>query len=63
MSHRAWSISWSAVADHGADVSYRGPDCYSFTYGGVHFVGLNSVDIDDQWVVTVNGGLRRRRQR
>lgn len=26
---------------------YRGPDYYSFTYGGVHFVGLNSVDIDD----------------
>ncbi len=28
---------------------FRGPDYYSFTYGGVHFVGLNSVDIDDQW--------------
>ncbi|MDB4914606.1 MAG: hypothetical protein JWM95_2250 [Gemmatimonadetes bacterium] len=28
---------------------YRGPDYYSFTYGGMHFVGLNSVDIDDQW--------------
>jgi hypothetical protein len=28
---------------------YRGPDYYSFTYGGVHFVGLNTVDIDDQW--------------
>lgn len=28
---------------------YRGPDYYSFNYGGVHFVGLNSVDIDDQW--------------
>jgi hypothetical protein len=27
----------------------RGPDYYSFTYGGVHFVGLNTVDIDDQW--------------
>ena len=27
---------------------YRGPDYYSFTYGGVHFVGLNSVDIADQ---------------
>lgn len=23
---------------------YLGPDYYSFTYGGVHFVGLNSVD-------------------
>jgi len=28
---------------------YRGPDYYSFTQGGVHFVGLNSVDIDDLW--------------
>jgi len=28
---------------------YRGPDYYSFTRGGVHFVGLNSVDIDDLW--------------
>ncbi len=24
---------------------YLGPDYYSFTYGGVHFVGLNTVDI------------------
>jgi len=29
---------------------YRGPDYYSFDYGGVHFVGLNTVDIHDgQW--------------
>lgn len=28
---------------------FRGPDYYSFSYGGVHFVGLNSVDIDDLW--------------
>jgi calcineurin-like phosphoesterase family protein len=28
---------------------YRGPDYYSFTLGGVHFVGLNTVDIDDLW--------------
>lgn len=27
---------------------YRGPDYYSFTFGGVHFVGLNTVDIDDK---------------
>ena len=26
---------------------YRGPDYYSFNADGVHFVGLNSVDIDD----------------
>ncbi len=25
---------------------YLGPDYYSFTYGGIHFVGLNTVDID-----------------
>jgi Icc protein len=28
---------------------HRGPDYYSFNYGGIHFVGLNTVDIDDQW--------------
>lgn len=28
---------------------YRGPDYYSFNAGGVHFVALNSVDVDDQW--------------
>ena len=28
---------------------YFGPDYYSFTSGGVHFVGLNTVDIDDLW--------------
>ena len=28
---------------------YRGPDYYSFNAAGVHFVGLNSVDIDDMW--------------
>jgi hypothetical protein len=27
---------------------YLGPDYYSFTRGGVHFVGLNTVDINDQ---------------
>ena len=27
---------------------FLGPDYYSFTRGGVHFVGLNTVDIDDQ---------------
>lgn len=29
--------------------TFRGPDYYSFNAGGVHFVGLNSVDIDDMW--------------
>lgn len=26
---------------------YRGPDYYSFNYGGIHFVGLSTADIDD----------------
>jgi predicted MPP superfamily phosphohydrolase len=29
--------------------SVRGPDYYSFQYGGVHFMGLNTVDYDDLW--------------
>ncbi|MCE9600670.1 MAG: metallophosphoesterase [Gemmatimonadetes bacterium] len=28
---------------------YRGPDYYSFNAGGVHFVALNTIDVDDQW--------------
>jgi hypothetical protein len=28
---------------------YLGPDYYSFNAGGVHFVGLNTADISDQW--------------
>jgi Icc-related predicted phosphoesterase len=28
---------------------YFGPDYYSFSYGGIHFVGLNTVDIDGEW--------------
>ena len=27
---------------------YLGPDYYSFNYGGVHFVGLNSIDVFEQ---------------
>jgi len=29
--------------------AYRGPNYYSFTYGGVHFLGLDSVDYEDMW--------------
>ena len=29
--------------------SYLGPTYYSFNYGGIHFVGLDSVDVDDLW--------------
>ncbi len=28
---------------------FRGPDYYSFNAGGVHFVALNTIDVDDQW--------------
>jgi hypothetical protein len=28
---------------------YFGPDYYSFNYGGIHFIGLNTADIEDQW--------------
>jgi hypothetical protein len=29
--------------------SYLGPDYYSFNLGGIHFVGLNSIDVHGQW--------------
>lgn len=29
--------------------SFLGPDYYAFSYGGLRFVGLNTVDYDDQW--------------
>ena len=28
---------------------YLGPTYYSFNFGGVHFVGLDTVDVDDLW--------------
>jgi len=28
---------------------YFGPDYYSFNYGGVHFIGLNSLQFEDLW--------------
>jgi Icc-related predicted phosphoesterase len=28
---------------------YLGPTYYSFNYGGVHFVGLDTADVDDRW--------------
>jgi len=28
---------------------YLGPEYYSFNYGGVHFIGLNSVSYEDLW--------------
>lgn len=35
---------------------YFGPDYYSFTYGGVHFIGLNSIQVDDS---AYYGGIDR----
>lgn len=29
--------------------AFRGPDYYSFNAGGIHFVGINTVDIADLW--------------
>ena len=29
--------------------SYLGPNYYGFTWGGVHFIGLDTVDYDDLW--------------
>ncbi len=29
--------------------SYLGPDYYSFTHGGIHFVALNTVDVHGDW--------------
>ena len=37
------------LAGRGMYRHYFGPDYYSFDYGGVHFVGLNTVDQDDLW--------------
>ncbi len=28
---------------------YFGPDYYSFNYGGIHFIGLNSLEFEDLW--------------
>ncbi|MCI0413511.1 metallophosphoesterase [bacterium] len=28
---------------------YLGPNYYSFNYGGIHFIGMDSVDVDDLW--------------
>jgi Calcineurin-like phosphoesterase len=38
--------------------SYFGPDYYSFTFGGVHFVGLNTVDIHEGWYYGHVDGLQ-----
>jgi len=39
----------NALYGRGMYHKYFGPDYYSFNYGGIHFIGLNTEDIDDQW--------------
>ncbi len=39
--------------------SYLGPDYYSFNYGGIHFVGLNSLEFDDMWYYGSIDSLQR----
>lgn len=29
--------------------NYIGPNYYSFNYGGIHFIGLDDVDVEDTW--------------
>lgn len=46
-----WSRSHVSPTDplynRGMYHQYRGPDYYSFNYGGVHFIGLNTIQLDD----------------
>jgi predicted MPP superfamily phosphohydrolase len=39
--------------------SYLGPDYYSFNYGSIHFVALNSVEFDDMWYFGSVDSLQR----
>jgi hypothetical protein len=39
--------------------SYLGPDYYSFNYGGIHFVALNSLEFDDMWYYGSVDSLQR----
>ena len=41
------AIEAHPLYDRGMYRSYLGPDYYSFTFGGVHFVGLNTLMTDD----------------
>jgi predicted MPP superfamily phosphohydrolase len=48
---RHWSLVSSEHPLYGNQMyrHYRGPDYFSFTYGGVHFLGLDTADYDDLW--------------
>ena len=44
---RSHADSASPLYNRGMYRQYFGPDYYSFTYGGVHFIGLNTISADD----------------
>lgn len=44
---RSHADSASPLYNRGMYRQYFGPDYYSFTYGGVHFIGLNTISPDD----------------
>jgi hypothetical protein len=44
---RSHADSANPLYNRGMYRQYFGPDYYSFTYGGVHFIGLNTVSADD----------------
>jgi hypothetical protein len=44
---RSHADSANPAYNRGMYREYRGPDYYSFNYGGVHFVALNSISADD----------------
>ena len=44
---RSHADSANPLYNRGMYRRYFGPDYYSFTYGGVHFIGLNTVSADD----------------
>lgn len=44
---RSHADSANPLYDRGMYRQYFGPDYYSFTYGGVHFIGLNTISPDD----------------
>ena len=44
---RSHADSANPLYNRGMYRQYFGPDYYSFTYGGVHFIGLNTISPDD----------------
>ncbi len=47
--HRSLVSSEHPLYGKGMFHHYLGPNYYSFNYGGVHFVGLDTVDYEDLW--------------